>query len=296
MIDPLRPLSVNFHIWPKCNLHCTFCYATFPEARRSLPVSDALAVIDAVAEAGARKITFVGGEPTLYPHLAAVVGHAKAAGLTTCIVTNGARLRPILDTAAAAIDWVGLSVDSGDEAVQRALGRGDGTHVAGSIALADSIHGLGIALKLNTVVTSLNHGEDMAWLVRRMRPGRWKAFQVLHVEDENAGRVEPLLVGDAEFRAFVGRHARLAEEGYPLVAETNDDIRGSYVMIDPRGRFFSNEEGRYRISRPILEVGVAEALRQAGWRSDKFVARGGLYDWRRSGAGTSGDQRLAATR
>jgi radical S-adenosyl methionine domain-containing protein 2 len=51
------------------------------------------------------------------------------------------------------------------------------------------------------------------------------------------------------------------------------------VMIDPQGRFFSNETGRYRISQPILEVGVQTAMAQVGWRQDKFVARGGLYAW-----------------
>ena len=274
-----HPIAVNFHIWPKCNLACTFCYATFPHVRRTLPLSDAIAVIEKIAVAGTSKITFVGGEPTLYPHLAEVVRHASELGLTTCIVSNGARLRSVLDRSAAFIDWVGLSVDSADEAVQQALGRGKGDHVSHSIELADLIRGLGIRLKLNTVVTALNWQEDMAWFVRKLQPDRWKAFQVLRVEDENAGRVEPLLISDAQFRAFADRHAHLARKGFPLIAETNDDIRGSYVMIDPLGRFFSNEEGRYRISQPILDVGVTTALEQSGWRSDKFLARGGLYDW-----------------
>ena len=274
-----RPIAVNFHIWPKCNLACTFCYATFPQARRTLPLSDALAVIDQLAEAGTEKITFVGGEPTLYPHLSEVVHHASVQGLTTCIVSNGARLRQVLDRAGDAVNWVGLSVDSGDETTQRALGRGPGDHVTRSIALAELIHDRGIRLKLNTVVTALNWHEDMSDVVRCMQPRRWKAFQVLRIEEENAGRVEPLLISEAQFRAFADRHAHLADEGFPLVAETNDDIRGSYVMIDPLGRFFCNEEGRYRISAPILDVGVDEALAQAGWRSDKFLARGGLYDW-----------------
>ena len=279
MISLERPVAVNFHIWPKCNLACTFCYATFPQARRTLPLADALAVIERLADAGTQKITFVGGEPTLYPHLVEVVRHSEALGLTTCIVSNGARLNDVLDRVADSIDWIGLSVDSGNEQTQKDLGRGRGDHVARSIELADTIRALRIRLKLNTVVTSLNWQDDMSWLIRRMQPQRWKAFQVLRVEDENAGRVEPLLITDGQFREFSRRHAHLAAEGFSLVAETNDDIRGSYVMIDPLGRFFSNEEGRYRISDPILDVGVDTALTQAGWRSDKFITRGGLYDW-----------------
>ena len=38
--------------------------------------------------------------------------------------------------------------------------------------------------------------------------------------------------------------------------ESNELMRGSYVMVDPAGRFFDNVEGGHTYSRPILEVGV----------------------------------------
>ena len=275
----LRPVSVNFHLWPKCNLKCTFCYAGFPEARKAMPTADAKRVIDLLADAGTEKITFVGGEPTLHPHLPELVRHAAGLGLTTCIVTNGARLLQVLDAAPGAVHWVGLSVDSGSEQVQAQLGRGKGDHVSKSIALADEIRRRGIRLKLNTVVTALNCDEDMSELVRRVQPERWKAFQVLRVEGENDGRVEPLLITAEQYAGFVTRHDHLKAEGLGLVPEDNDAMRGSYVMINPAGRFFGNETGRYVVSEPILDVGVVKALAQVNWRSDKFVARGGLYQW-----------------
>jgi radical S-adenosyl methionine domain-containing protein 2 len=290
MTNQPKPVSANFHLWPKCNLKCRFCYAGFPTARTALPTDAARRVIDLLAAAGTEKLTFVGGEPTLRRDLPLLVRHAADLGLTTCIVTNGARLSRVLEVASDAVHWVGLSVDSGSEAVQAALGRGDGTHVGRSIALADEVRARGIHLKLNTVVTALNWQEDLSSLVRRLRPERWKAFQVLRVEGENDGRVEPLLITPEQYQAFVARHAHLAAVGLPLVAEDNDAMRGSYVMVDPQGRFFNNEFGRYTVSRPILEVGVDAALAQVGWRSDKFEARGGRYDWH--GAKRSADRSL----
>lgn len=38
------------------------------------------------------KLTFVGGEPFLHPHLEALAAEAKAAGLVTAAVTNGSLL------------------------------------------------------------------------------------------------------------------------------------------------------------------------------------------------------------
>jgi hypothetical protein len=46
-----------------------------------------------------------------------------------------------------------------------------------------------------------------------------------------------------------------------LVSEDNDEMTGSYLMIDPLGRFFWRDGGDgYRYSAPILEVGAAAAL------------------------------------
>ncbi len=57
-----------------------------------------------------------------------------------------------------------------------------GDHVARSLSLFDRLHQYGIRVKLNTVVTRLNYQEDMSAFVRRVRPERWKVFQVLPVD------------------------------------------------------------------------------------------------------------------
>ena len=139
--------------------------------------------------------------------------------------------------------------------------------------------GLRAAIKLNTVVTSLTAHEDMSDFVRAVAPERWKIFQVLPVEGQNDGSVEPLLIDDAAFRAFVARHARLEADGVTLVPEDNDGMTDSYAMIDPLGRFFGNSGGKACNSEPILDIGVARALAQVGFDVEKLVERGGHYDW-----------------
>lgn len=280
---PLRAhglISVNFHINRTCDARCTFCFAQFDEVDGQLSLEGALAVIDRLREAGAEKITFVGGEPTLHPHLGVMLRHAHGLGFTTCVVSNGSRVAALLDTHADVLHWLGLSVDSAVEAVETRLGRGRGQHVARAIALADRARSLGIRLKLNTVVNSLNWEEDMSALVRRMRPDRWKVFQVLPVLGQNDGAVEPLLVSDEQFGAFCDRHSHLSAEGLAPVVEDNDAMRGSYVMVDPLGRLFSNATGEHRYSEPLLEVGIEQALGQVLVSAERFVERGGLYPWR----------------
>jgi radical S-adenosyl methionine domain-containing protein 2 len=141
------------------------------------------------------------------------------------------------------------------------------------------VRALGIRLKLNTVVTSLNWQQDLSGLVRAVRPERWKVFQVLPMAGQNDGVVEPLLVTPEQFASFTARHAGLAAEGFAPVAEDNDAMTGSYVIVDPLGRIVDNTSGRHRYSRPILEVGPATALAETRFSLLRLVARNGLYAW-----------------
>lgn len=273
---------VNFHLYKPCNERCRYCFATFPDVRGRLADADAERLIHALKEKGLQKLTFVGGEPTLHPALPKLLEVAHGLGVTTAIVTNGARLNRVLDVAADHIDWVGLSIDSGREDVQQKLGRGRGDYVERSLALIERVRSLGIRTKLNSVITALNWDEDMSALVRRARPERWKVFQVLPVDGQNDGMVEPLLITKDQFDSFVRRHAHLAAEGLGPVAEDNDAMTGSYLMTDPLGRFFDNVDGRLRYSRPILDVGIRQALDEVRFALVRLKNRGGVYDWRRS--------------
>lgn len=276
---PATPLAVNFHLYKPCNYRCRFCFATFRDIRGQLSLDDARRLLRALREAGAEKLNFAGGEPTLHPHIGALVRESKRLGFTTTLITNGAKLDALLDDHAEAIDWIGLSVDSADERTQAALGRGKGGHVALSRVHAARIRELGIRLKLNTVVTALNWEEAMHDLLRALRPDRWKVFQVLPIDGQNDGSVEPLLITKAQFDAFVDRHRDLDRESLGPVAEDNAAMTDSYAMIDPLGRFYGNHRGRYVYSPPILEVGVTEALRQVDFELQRLIKRGGLYLW-----------------
>lgn len=275
------PVAVNFHLYKPCNYRCRFCFATYRDIHGHLPLTEATALLRALREAGVDKLNFAGGEPTLHPHIGELVAEARRLGFVVTLITNGARLDRLLDDHADDIDWIGLSVDSADEHTQAELGRGRGGHVERSRVHAARIHGLGIRLKLNSVVTALNWREDMRSFVRELRPARWKVFQVLAIDGQNDGSVEPLLIERAQFQAFVERHAELAAEGLAPVPEDNDAMTDSYAMIDPIGRFYGNHRGRYVYSRPILAVGVEAALAEVEFEVQRLIARGGLYLWRR---------------
>lgn len=288
------PVAVNYHLNKNCNFRCKGCYATFdddPSVRGAmLPKEQMFRIVDAVASAplpageAARKLTFAGGEPTLCPWLPDLIAHARELGLVTMLVTNGTRCSTVyLRGLGGSLDWLTLSIDSLDDATNRAVGRHDAKGkplVAGEYSriLADAAL-QGIRTKVNTVVNRINHGEDMSGFLADSGIDRWKILQVMPVQGQNDSHIDLLTVTRAQFDAFVSRHDQVARSGVRVVPEPVDSIRGSYCMIDPQGRFFDSASGMHRYSRPILEIGISSAFAEVSFDHERFVARGGHYDF-----------------
>src|SRR5688572_18070032 len=107
-------------------MRCRHCFAGFTDAgHENLPRIDTLEVVRELARGFAR-ITFVGGEPTLCPWLLSALAVARVEGLGTSVVTNAWRLvhdADYRDQLLGAVDWIGLSVDSGEAATNHVIGR-----------------------------------------------------------------------------------------------------------------------------------------------------------------------------
>ena len=284
------PLAVNWHFWPWCNYGCKFCFARFEDIPRAdrLPKEIAITVPEMLAAAGADKITFVGGEPTLCPYLGDLLAASKDVGLTTCIVSNATGLtEEFLDEWGHLIDWVGLSIDASNDELHAEIGRG----MRGDLARQRSHHlelakqvwasctQRGIRMKLNTVVCKANLEDEMSALVMELKPERWKIFEVLPVEGQNDGDVDDMLLEEGEFNSWVERHKWVADEGIQFVPESNELMRGSYAMLDALGRFYSNTEGGHTYGPSILDVGVLRAWEENCFLEDRFHDRGGIYEW-----------------
>jgi len=279
--------SVNFHLWEPCNMRCKFCFATFQDVKQTilpkghLPKEEAIEVVKRIAAFGFQKITFAGGEPTLCQWLPELIATAKSLGMTTNIVTNGSKLTDVfLEANRKNLDWIAISIDSLNPETNLKIGRA----ITGSRplsleyyeALIEKVKELGYGLKINTVVNSANLHETMVDFIRQSKPLRWKILQAIPIKGQNDENISEFLISNAEFEEFVQRHHEV-ESDTKLVAEPEHLIKGSYIMVDPAGRFFDNTSDGYRYSSKILEVGCAEALKEVESDFSKFLDRGGLY-------------------
>eukprot|EP00873_Tetraselmis_striata_P038389 jgi/Tetstr1/458653/TSEL_045046.t1 len=236
-------------------------------------------------DAGVDKVNFAGGEPFLQHELLGdLVRFCKVElGMATSVISNASLIaEDWMERYGAYLDMLGVSVDSFNEDINRDIGRGSGAHLEGVFRARSLCSDHGIKFKLNTVVCALNWGEDMNEQISALSPDRWKVFQMLLLGGENAGGGDlrdaaPLEVTEAQFRAFIDRHAQQS----CCVPEDNAAMRNSYLLLDEKMRFLNCSSGSKVAGDSILDVGVPQALKQAGFDAETFVSRGGVYKYRK---------------
>lgn len=281
--------SVNYHLWKPCNMRCDFCFATFQDVKQDilpkghLSQEDSLLLVDTLAQWGFEKINFAGGEPTLCPWLPELIARAKERGMVTSIVTNGSKITPQwLAQLNGSLDWIAVSIDTVDPEKLKWSGRAVQNKPIsrdGYLQIIGDIRRSGIRLKINTVVTSATWEEDFADFISAANPERWKILQALAVDGQNDGSIDKYAVSATQFERYIKRNRSVESEGIVVVPENNEMMTGSYVMVDPAGRFFDNTQGVHTYSSPILDVGIACALREISVNAERFRQRGGRYDW-----------------
>lgn len=269
--------SVNWHVTSKCNYNCKFCYMQNLNGGFA-DVSKARDILGKLKSIGMEKVNFVGGEPMLYPLIFDTTEMAKEMGFVVSIVTNGSYLNEHYITRLAPhVDWIGLSIDSNSEKIEKKLGRGYGNHVKHVCEISDIIHDRGIGLKVNTTVTRCTYKEDMRSLISRLNPDRWKVFQMLSITGQNDRYAGKLSIIDSEFEQFISANQEITlNGGEKPVFEHREDMIDSYFMISPSGNIIRNTGGVYA-EYPLQDL----ERREIGSiiRAEKYVARGGCYDY-----------------
>lgn len=274
---------INWHMTEACNYSCGYCYAKWAKSDGIELIRDAAstqALLESLfAHFAGRggltpRLNFAGGEPLLQKErLLSAMRLARRIGFDVSLISNGSRLdRSYVAALAPVLSVLGLSIDSIQPEVLVAIGRQDQrgrqldlSVLAQYVELARRINPA-LMLKINTVVSSMNWHEDMSAVVQQLTPHRWKVLRVLPVVNGD------LAVTDVQFRSFVTRHRSWESV---MVVEDNDDMQGSYIMVDPAGRFFQNRPGSfgYDYSPSILKVGASEAFSSIGWSALKFEGR-----------------------
>ena len=99
----------------------------------------------------------------------------------------------------------------------------------------------------------------------------------MKIENENASDFERFKISQDEFDNFRIKNRHKLMNPNKMICENNNIMQGSYLMVNPKGKFFDNTKGSYTVSEKITRVGFSAALRQIEYDYSKFIIRDGDY-------------------
>ncbi len=283
-----KELVVNWHMLETCNYSCGFCFAKYGKDDSSIYYKSSLKteellnaiwqyfhenIVKKYSFSGIR-LNFAGGEPTLLgDRLLDIISVAKNIGFRTSIITNASKLgnQEFSKSLYANLDILGISIDSLNNNTNKKIGRVDKKkqtlslqNVSSYVDLARKINS-NIEIKLNTVVNDANKNENFSRMIKTIQPNKWKVFKVMpQIADF-------LLITDKDFNNFLERHKPCQNI---ITSENNEEMRTSYIMIDPKGRFYQNADLKgHSYSQPLSKNNVAEEFQKMPFSIHKFQNR-----------------------
>ncbi|MER6937576.1 viperin family antiviral radical SAM protein [Nocardioides sp. NPDC127514] len=298
-------MVVNLHVTERCNYRCTYCFGKWGLLQESSAETSAWADTDEACRIMSDladkfrldrgpdcliRFNFVGGEPALLPNIGDLIEYARETlKARVSYVSNGLMLmhrKFDAEWTVRNIDIVGISVDSSLPQTNLKIGRKTRSGDAFDLGkVADRIEAVRKAaqdrnvaapvIKVNTVVSELNVGEDFENVLTAIAPDRWKILKMLPVYSSKTA------ISDDDFREFAREQRKFVPDrpdfkGVIITTEDNDEMTGSYAMVDPLARFFWYDdipENGYKYSAPMTEVSVEDAWDEVPWDQQKFNAR-----------------------
>jgi MoaA/NifB/PqqE/SkfB family radical SAM enzyme len=146
---------VHWECWSACNLQCDFCYRSL---RRPLDTPAAIDLVEAVAYAGAARLIFAGGDPSLRRDLELLCRRAVDLGLTCEIQTNDQTLTPALRASLLHASRLYLSLDGASASTHDAF-RAKRGNMAGVTKLLRTADERGLPVTVHSIASRKNWQE-----------------------------------------------------------------------------------------------------------------------------------------
>jgi radical SAM protein with 4Fe4S-binding SPASM domain len=190
------PWLMHVEVTTNCPLACPQCYVK-AAGGRDIEWNVLAAYIAEAGALGVRQLALSGGEPLVYPNLAAAVRLATAAGLETAIATSGVGLTAELaaELAAGGVGSIWLSLNGSREEIH-ALSR---TCFRETVAAAGLLRQNGMPFHINWVARQDN-ARDFPALVTKARELGAASINVLTLKPDARHGVAAALAGEDFFR------------------------------------------------------------------------------------------------
>lgn len=223
--------KINYHFTNKCDMSCHYCYGMMNESLNN----DVLKTFNALTKL-TNAINFAGGEVFLdIDTLHEMVQLGLKKSIQMSIISNGYQLLKHLDDPKIYfilkhIDKLGISVDSFNETTNGSIGRKT-LDLKSLIKVSNLCRQYRTKLKINTVVSKLNHYEHIVDAIEQISPDVWKIIEVYSDKDEIKLTID-------EYDAFVQKNT---SSNLNISCERSANLTKSYVMVNGNGNLFIDQ-------------------------------------------------------
>jgi GTP 3',8-cyclase len=284
---PMRDLRVS--VTDRCNFRCVYCMPreVFDASYKFLPHGAILGFEEIARLArifvglGVEKIRLTGGEPLVRRDLHRLVAMLAELDVELTLTTNGSLLaKQAAALKAAGLDRVTVSLDSLDDATFKAMNDAD-FPVAKVVESIDAAAGVGLPVKINTVVKRGVNEQDIVRMAERWRnTGHIVRFiEYMDVGSSNGWRMDDVVPSAEVVRQISARWPlEPAEANYAgEVAERwrYVDGAGEIGVISSVTQAFCSSCNRMRLS---TEGSLFTCLFAQSGHDLKALLRGGAGD------------------
>jgi len=240
--DALFPAYVVWELTLACDHACRHCGSRAIQARDGeLTTTEALEVVEQLAEMGAREVVLIGGEAYLHDGFLTIIRALAAAGITPTMTTGGLGVDDALarEMAQAGIRRVSVSVDGLGATHDRIRARKNSFESA--MGALRALKNAGLYASANTHVNRVNQG-DLEGLYLILRDAGVRSWQVqLTVPLGRAADRPNFILQPYELMEVVPRIAALKRRGLR---------EGLLIMPGNNLGYFGPEEGLLRSQKP----------------------------------------------
>ena len=84
--------TIDYHVTSRCNQECEYCWGPQDFEETEVDTKTAAAIVRKIAQSGAQRIVFTGGDPILRPDIGMLIRLAKQEGLESALSSTGDEL------------------------------------------------------------------------------------------------------------------------------------------------------------------------------------------------------------
>ncbi len=276
--------TFDFHVTSECSQECAYCWG--PQSIEAVDTATALAIVARIAESGATRIVFTGGDPMKREDLGVLIRAARDEGLEVALSTTGDLLSAgFLDAHGDEIDLVSLPLDGASEEVSartKKPGHFDSVMAALDLLAAHPQ----IDVKVATPVTRHNI-DDVADIVRllesRGQPNRlfYNVFQAFPRSMDPTVKWDEMVVTDDQFAALQ-REVEASPHGFRINWLGHETLDWLYVMVFPDGSLTVPSGSAFRHYGSFLDIDdLDELLARTDFDAPKHQLHAEGWDRRR---------------